>query len=74
MEYNKPILVKDYFNIHNFYSSKYGEKTIILMQVGSFHECYATEFLDLKHISEELDVIVTKKIKVNHYQKVILIC
>lgn len=65
MEYNKPILVRDYFDIHNFYLSKYGKKTIILMQIGSFHECYATDFdgLDLKYISDELDVMVTKKNK-----------
>ena len=43
MNYTKEIFVKDYFDIHNFYSKQYGKKTIILMQVGSFHECYGTD-------------------------------
>jgi hypothetical protein len=38
MDYPKPIRVKDYFDIHNYYSDMYGHgRTIILMQVGSFH-------------------------------------
>ena len=64
MEYTKEILVKDYFDIHNFYSNIYGQnKTIILMQVGSFHECYSTDNdgLNLINIAEQLDVICTKK-------------
>jgi DNA mismatch repair protein MutS len=65
MNYEKEIFVKDYFDIHNFYAKIYGNKTIILMQVGSFHECYATdnEGLDLFILSEKLDIIVTKKNK-----------
>ena len=43
MNYSKEIFVKDYFDIHNFYEKIYGKKTIILMQVGSFHECYGTD-------------------------------
>ena len=40
MNYPKEILVKDYFDIHEFYSNIYGNnRTIILMQVGSFYEC-----------------------------------
>ena len=43
MKYPKEILVKNYFDIHDYYSNIYGEnRTIILMQVGSFHECYCT--------------------------------
>jgi DNA mismatch repair protein MutS len=68
MEYTKEILVKDYYDIHAFYANKYGEnKTIILMQVGSFHECYNyTENNkeygpNLIKLSEELDVVCTKK-------------
>ena len=33
-----------YINYHNEYSKKYGnDTTIVLMQVGSFYECYGTE-------------------------------
>ena len=43
MNYPKEILVKDYFEIHDYYSNIYGkDRTIILMQVGSFHEAYST--------------------------------
>jgi len=64
MEYTKEILVKDYFDIHNFYSNIYGKnRTIILMQVGSFHECYSTDLegLNLIELSQKLDIICTKK-------------
>lgn len=63
-QYNKEILVKDYFDIHNFYSKIYGEgKTIILMQVGSFHEAYCTneKGIDLVALAQKLDVVCTKK-------------
>ena len=67
MEFNnypKEILVKDYFDIHDFYSNIYGNlRTIILMQVGSFHECYSTDShgIDLINLSQQLDVVCTKK-------------
>jgi DNA mismatch repair protein MutS len=64
MEYTKEIFVKDYFEIHNFYSNIYGHnRTIILMQVGSFHECYCTDTdgLNLVELSQKIDVICTKK-------------
>jgi hypothetical protein len=63
MEYPKEILVKDYFEIHNYYSKIYGSNTFIMMQVGSFHEAYCTdtEGLDLIKISQQLDVVCTKK-------------
>lgn len=59
MKYPKEILVKNYFDIHDYYSKIYGEnRTIILMQVGSFHECYCTNNrgLDLIKLAGELDV------------------
>ena len=64
MDYPKEIKVKDYFKIHNYYSKIYGyDRTIILMQVGSFHEAYSTneEGLNLESIAQELDVICTAK-------------
>ena len=64
MEYPNEILVKDYFEIHNYYSNIYGiNKTIILIQVGSFFEIYSTDDkgLNLINISQQLDVICTKK-------------
>ncbi len=64
MNYSKEILVKDYFEIHDFYSEIYGKnKTIILMQVGAFHECYSSdvEGLDLISLASNLNVVCTKK-------------
>ena len=34
-------LTDEYFRISREYSNKYGKKTILLMQVGSFFECYS---------------------------------
>jgi DNA mismatch repair protein MutS len=64
MDYIKEITVKDYFEIHNYYANKYGkDRTIILMQVGSFHEAYCkeNEGLDLVTISQQLDIHLAKK-------------
>ncbi len=33
-------LIKEYFDLTNKYINEYGENTILLMQVGSFYECY----------------------------------
>jgi DNA mismatch repair protein MutS len=64
MLYPKEIFVKDYFEIHDYYSKIYGRgRTIILMQVGSFHEIYCTDTygLDLVNLAQLLDVCCTKK-------------
>ena len=67
MNYTKEIYVKDYFDIHNFYSKHYGKKTVILMQVGSFHVCYATDTLGLGKeqlkIADHFDILCTMKDK-----------
>jgi len=36
------VIIDDYLDYHNKYTTSYGPKTIILMQVGSFFEVYAT--------------------------------
>jgi DNA mismatch repair ATPase MutS len=64
MDYPKEIFVKDYFEIHEYYTNIYGKnRTIILMQVGSFHEVYATDEngIDLLMLAQQLDVCCTKK-------------
>ena len=33
-------LIKEYFRLSNEYAAKYGPKTVLLMQVGAFYECY----------------------------------
>jgi len=63
--YNKEIFVKDYFDIHNHYVKIYGKSTLILMQVGSFHEAYNTdnEGPDLFYLGERINMTVTQKNK-----------
>lgn len=64
IDYNN-IKVNEYFQLHNEMIKKYGRNTIVLMQVGGFHEMYSTDKdgPDLEKISEELDVLTTKKNK-----------
>ena len=64
-QYNKPIFVKDYFDIHNHYKNIYGNSTLILMQVGSFHEAYNTDIEgpDLYTLGERINYVVTQKNK-----------
>ena len=33
-------LIKEYFDLTKKYCNEYGEKTILLMQVGAFYEVY----------------------------------
>jgi DNA mismatch repair protein MutS len=66
MNYPKEILVENYFDIHNYYTNIYGkDRTIILMQVGSFHEAYCTDNdgLNLVELAQELDICCTQKNK-----------
>ena len=58
-------ITDEYLYNQKKYSSKYGNKTIVLMQVGSFHEMYATdeEGYNLKELSELLNITLTKKDK-----------
>jgi DNA mismatch repair protein MutS len=57
--------VKDFFKIYQEQKKKYGDNTLFLMQVGSFHEMYCTETFDppLNKIAELLDIVYTKKNK-----------
>lgn len=72
MNYPKEIFVKDYFEVHDYYTNIYGKgRTIILMQVGSFHEAYCTDNdgLDLIKLSQDLDICCTQKNKNNPLSK-----
>ena len=64
IDYNN-IKVSEYFQLHDEMVIKYGRNTIVLMQVGGFHEMYSTdkEGPNLEKIGEELDVLTTKKNK-----------
>ena len=56
----------EYLFYQEKYEKKYGKnKTIVFMQVGSFHEAYGTDTrgYNLTEISELLNIILTKKDK-----------
>jgi len=48
------MLIDDYLDYQKQYEKKYGPKTIILMQVGGFFECYAIDNEEEKINSENL--------------------
>jgi DNA mismatch repair protein MutS len=58
-------IYKMYINKHNELSKKYGQKTLILMMVGSFYEMYAVfdNGPNLHEISKLLNIICTRKNK-----------
>lgn len=61
-------LTEEYLLLQEKYSKIYNEdKTIVLMQVGSFHECYSTKDrgYDLYKLSDLMNIIVSKKNKKN---------
>lgn len=49
-------IVDDYIDYCDEYKKKYGEKTVVLMQVGSFHECYAVDN-DTEHVGADIVTI-----------------
>jgi len=59
-------IIDEYLEYHEKYSQKYGkDKTIILLQVGSFYECYATTKRgpNIHEISNLLNTACVKKDK-----------
>ena len=65
------MLIDDYLDYQKQYEKKYGPKTIILMQVGGFFECYAIDNEDEKTNSENLyficdfmNIQISRKIKI----------
>lgn len=59
------MIIDDYLNYKDIYSKKYGENTIILMQVGSFFEMYSIEQNDilLYKISDICNLQVSRRNK-----------
>ena len=64
----------DYLNYTKEYKKIYGEKTIILMQVGSFFECYALvdsnnnkKYFgsEINNFSQICDMTISKKSRVS---------
>ena len=64
---NKISITDEYFSYHEKYVGKYGIKTIVLLEVGSFYEMYSNPNTlkgpDLYKLSEILNLVVTRKDK-----------
>lgn len=58
-------IYEEYINYYNKYQLKYGSKSIVLMQVGSFHEAYSTNEKgpNLFQLSDLLNIVCTRKDK-----------
>ena len=61
-------IIQDYLNLTSKYMSEYGLKTLLLMQVGSFFECYAIvndnniyEGSNIQEFSDINDLVIAKK-------------
>ena len=46
-------LLKEYFKLTNEYREKYGEKTLLLMEVGSFFEVYTKVDPNTREITDQ---------------------
>lgn len=63
---NTPINIhEEYLRYHEKFTDKYGKKTVVLMQVGSFYECYSTDTRgpNLFELSEVLNIACTRRSK-----------
>lgn len=60
-----PTIIDEYLDYHKKFYKKYGEKSLVLMQVGSFYEAYSieTEGPNLKAISDLINIVCTRKDK-----------
>lgn len=59
----KKLVTEKYFELHEDSVRKYGDKTIILYQMGQFYVMYGTDDMgyDLKILSKILNIILTRK-------------
>ena len=66
---NMCYILKEYLTHHYKYIEKYGENTVVLMQVGSFYEIYAvineqiSVGANINLLGEILDIQVSRKNK-----------
>ena len=73
---NTTPMLKYYFSQQINYQEKYGDKTVVLMQVGSFYECYTIEDKKVgkaKELSNLLNIQISKKSKSNKNEDCLMI-
>ena len=68
-------IYSEYFQLTNNYKEKYGEKTIVLLQVGAFYEVYACKNLQTNIISESqiIDFSQICSLNISEKKKTIII-
>jgi DNA mismatch repair protein MutS len=66
---NETSIYKDYFSLTNEYQSKYGENTVLLMQVGSFFEIYGLKNTETGEISHSKIMEITQICQFNYADK-----
>lgn len=57
------LLTENYFELQRHMNSIYGNKTTILIEIGSFYEIYESEVGTAKEIAKILNIAITKKNK-----------
>lgn len=57
------LLTENYFELQKHLESIYGNKTTILIEIGSFYEIYEAEIGTAKEIAKILNIAITKKNK-----------
>ena len=59
-------IIDYYLDLQREYSIKYGTKTLIIIEVGSFYEMYGIRENDiLQEVSQLLNIVLTKRDKRN---------
>src|SRR5271154_2306456 len=61
--YSIMTIIDIYLDYHEKYSAIYGNKAVVFMQVGSFHEAYATdkEGFNLRELEPVLEIRLTRR-------------
>ena len=72
-------IIQDYLQLTSKYISEYGLKTLLLMQVGSFFECYAIindnniyEGSNIQEFSDINDLVIAKKNTTHQNKQVVM--
>ena len=73
-------IIQDYLNLTKKYKNEYSEKTLLLMQVGSFFECYAlvdketSNYVgsNIQEFSDINDLVISRKNVIHDGQQVVM--
>ena len=59
-------IIDDYLTLQRDYSAKYGTKTLVIMEIGTFYEMYGIKENDIiQEVSQLLNIVLTKRDKRN---------